>query len=474
MSTPPPGLLRYRWANFVLRKLPLNSAFQFKGILFHKLLDGGFEYQLKDGLVFTRASDEDIGVLAKHEEALTPSGIYAERLRHGHACYCLKYKGEILSYNWVAFDKCYRLCGYAGEFAFKSLKQTQAFTYDFYCYKEHRRRGYGIKLKTRLLSELKREGICEVFSLVLQSNNASLRIHMASGFYPESIVYGYHLGPWSRVIYGMPQDSNSLANWAEGLNANLKKGSGQKKMTIESISGTESAGLHFENDRGFFEIGAELLDDKLRTQIIRCVEAQKIAASDVISEFMPQSDALDKVSRPALEELIAEERDVHGISKQSSISNVISFDAKKVNDTIYDASVVALRKAVDAKLGELVKSIFPGEKNLNIVKSGHFLYPPGSHMGWHTNSGVPGWRIYINYCEEAGNSFIRYRDLDSGEIITLDDNRWNVRVFRIESSRLLWHSIYSDTNRFSFGYMVYKQPFKARIKSRLLHLFKVG
>ena len=88
------------------------------------------------------------------------------------------------------------------------------------------------------------------------------------------------------------------------------------------------------------------------------------------------------------------------------------------------------------------------------MSSGHFWYPKGSYMGWHTNSRAPGWRIYINFAEEPDKSFFRYRDPETGEIITSWDNQWNLRVFRITARKPIWHCVHSDTNRFSLGYML--------------------
>lgn len=68
-------------------------------------------------------------------------------------------------------------------------------------------------------------------------------------------------------------------------------------------------------------------------------------------------------------------------------------------------------------------------------------------MGWHTNSRVPGWRVYINYAEEAGKSFFRFCDPVTEDIVTLDDREWNIRVFRITSEKPVWHTIWC-TSRF--------------------------
>lgn len=83
--------------------------------------------------------------------------------------------------------------------------------------------------------------------------------------------------------------------------------------------------------------------------------------------------------------------------------------------------------------------------------SGHFLYPKEQgFMGWHTNSDQPNARIYLSYAEEGGKSFFRYRDPESGEIVTLwDEQGWNARMFETprDPNKLYWHCVYSECDR---------------------------
>jgi hypothetical protein len=55
---------------------------------------------------------------------------------------------------------------------------------------------------------------------------------------------------------------------------------------------------------------------------------------------------------------------------------------------------------------------------------------------------------------------------DTNEIITSMDSEWNVRIFEIHSDKLLWHAVYSDTNRFSLGYMIYPKDFRGQPPKR--------
>jgi hypothetical protein len=79
-------------------------------------------------------------------------------------------------------------------------------------------------------------------------------------------------------------------------------------------------------------------------------------------------------------------------------------------------------------------------------------------MGWHTNWQNPGWRLYINYAEEPGKSFFRYRDPETGKIVTAIDREFNFRLFRVSEEVPFWHAVCSDTYRYSLGYKVVKAP----------------
>ena len=232
------------------------------------------------------------------------------------------------------------------------------------------------------------------------------------------------------------------------------------------------ATLNYDADTGVFDLDPSVLSDDFRDAVMQCIVAQKEAAGAAFSAFKPNPGALAEVSEEALAQLLTQGKDVHGISKQRSISDVIVFSARNIPDSLRSATVEALRAQVDKKAFKLVKSIFPGTSRLVVSGSGHFWYPSGSYMGWHTNSGVPGWRVYINYAEEEGKSFFRYRDPVTSEITTLMDKEWNMRIFRITSENPLWHAIYSGTNRFSLGYVIYRESLAACIIRKLKRLFR--
>ncbi len=92
----------------------------------------------------------------------------------------------------------------------------------------------------------------------------------------------------------------------------------------------------------------------------------------------------------------------------------------------------------------------------SIILSGNFLYPKNGYMGWHTNADTPYLRCYITYSEN-GDSYFKYRDPITKEIITDKDNLgWTLRYFKISNKidELLWHCVYSNTTRISMGYRI--------------------
>jgi hypothetical protein len=222
---------------------------------------------------------------------------------------------------------------------------------------------------------------------------------------------------------------------------------------------------------GLYDLRTDLIDDELKQLCIRCIAQQKKAAQRKYEKFVPDKNALAELSAEKLQGLLGSNQDIHGIATNRSISNVITFGEAKLDDTIIDPEVENTRKTVDAKLGDKLQEIFAYDDRLSIAPSGHFWYPAGSYMGWHTNSRVPGWRIYINYAEESGKSFFRYKHHLTGEIVTLWDEEWNMRVFRVTGTDPLWHCVYSNTNRFSLGYMVKIPAAQSGVVGKIKKLF---
>jgi len=222
----------------------------------------------------------------------------------------------------------------------------------------------------------------------------------------------------------------------------------------------------------FRELSAWYEDQDFFDNIKACVDAQKQAAAEYFrTAYTANHDALELVSESALDQVLSAGTDVHGISRHPEISNVVVFNAKNIGGSVFSHDVLDLRDRIDGMVAAKIRETFDIGKNWGVTCSGHFWYPPGGYMGWHTNSGVPDWRLYISYADEPDKSFFRYRDPDSHEIITAMDRGWGVRLFHVDRNKPLWHAIYSDTNRFSLGYRVHpRRPWKILVrgvKSRL-------
>jgi hypothetical protein len=83
--------------------------------------------------------------------------------------------------------------------------------------------------------------------------------------------------------------------------------------------------------------------------------------------------------------------------------------------------------------------------------------PPGGFMEMHTNRDhFAGWRMYIHYLPEEGVSYFSYRHPydQSYRRIYDENNRFNLFRIRKLPDKLLWHSIRSETPRFSWGLWV--------------------
>jgi hypothetical protein len=230
------------------------------------------------------------------------------------------------------------------------------------------------------------------------------------------------------------------------------------------------AGIDLD-DVGLYDLRTDFINDELKQLCISCIQEQKKAAEQKYAKFVPEKAALAELSEEKLQSLLGAKQDIHGIATNRSISNVITFGEAKFDDTIIDPEVENRRRIVDARLSARLKDIFACDDKLTIVPSGHFWYPAGAYMSWHTNSRVPGWRIYINYAEESGKSFFRYKHHLTGEIVTLWDEQWNMRVFRVTGTDPLWHCVYSNTNRFSLGYMVKIPAQRSGVIGKIKKLF---
>lgn len=178
--------------------------------------------------------------------------------------------------------------------------------------------------------------------------------------------------------------------------------------------------------------------EPIKRGLSKVVEAIGYDKSKVIKTLyrpnFTKKEALARVSPEVLAEI-----------EMSGDRNVATHDSNvlKFNNVQFDS----LTKAMGIILGSRIKSY---------GLSGRTWYPDnGGYMGWHTNSNNKGFRLYCSFAREPGKSFFRFRHPKTKEIVTSwDKEGWNFRIFRIDDN-LLWHSVYSETDRFSIGYSLY-------------------
>jgi hypothetical protein len=86
---------------------------------------------------------------------------------------------------------------------------------------------------------------------------------------------------------------------------------------------------------------------------------------------------------------------------------------------------------------------------------GSTYMPPGGCMEVHSNRDhLGGWRLYMHVVDECkGDSWFNYRHPFDNSIKIIKDVNDKANMFRIRKppKQLLWHSIWSNTDRFSWG-----------------------
>lgn len=116
-------------------------------------------------------------------------------------------------------------------------------------------------------------------------------------------------------------------------------------------------------------------------------------------------------------------------------------------DRISDSRFVVLTLNEDPRLVSCQKMIGASSSTNAIV------YPKNSVMGWHTNSNNLGTRVYYTYTKKQG--IFRYKDPETGLIVDdYDDEGWTCRSFLIQKDQPLWHTIWTEGIRFSFGFNI--------------------
>lgn len=168
-------------------------------------------------------------------------------------------------------------------------------------------------------------------------------------------------------------------------------------------------------------------------------------------------------NRPKLDE---EDPTIAGISDQFILQHNLSADRYsdnkgishqlETNDTSWVFSVSLPPAEVTIELIEFLEK--ETEMELRSIR-GNFYYPPTGYMGWHTNSDVPGLRIYVAYAED-NTSYFKWVDRSDPKnpkvVVDYDEIGWNIRAFPISDipENFLWHCVKTNESaRLSYGFM---------------------
>jgi hypothetical protein len=209
-----------------------------------------------------------------------------------------------------------------------------------------------------------------------------------------------------------------------------------------------------KTDQCFVELNDWKNDKELLETVRECIDLQWHMGKEQFGKYHTSPKSDEYVSEEALNEILATGQDISDIRTHQELSNCIVFHTKNLDGSLINEDVIALRKKADNMIAGKIRTLFePGAKP-DIEMSGHFWYPKGGFMGWHTNLRKPGWRMYVNYATEENKSFFRYRDPMTGEIVTSWDKHWNFRLFIIDAALPFWHCVHSETDRFSLGYKI--------------------
>jgi len=157
------------------------------------------------------------------------------------------------------------------------------------------------------------------------------------------------------------------------------------------------------------------------------------------------------LEKPPTDEMWRCERDLnymHSMERNYPRSNSNLYKPESAVVKMPDNKTEAEQAAFAAPLKKLL-----GQE---VLVRGNFFYPPGGFKEWHTNMHhEPGWAMYIVHVEEDHQSWFRYIDPLTKEMVTLWDFNGAVNFFKIDSHRPFWHCIKSEnTRRWSRGFML--------------------
>lgn len=174
--------------------------------------------------------DRELGLMNKsilseivsHDESL-PEDVYQQRIANGDICYYQKCNGELVGYNWISFNQCSVFRGFEKGMDFQFLNNYQTFIYDFYTYKPHRNKGYGLLLKRYVLADLKKKNKKEIFSCIEYDNSNSLNIHLRLNYNLVDIITCFALMGYKKSLKSSEKRFQHALKWIEKYNTIISK-----------------------------------------------------------------------------------------------------------------------------------------------------------------------------------------------------------------------------------------------------------
>lgn len=95
---------------------------------------------------------------------------------------------------------------------------------------------------------------------------------------------------------------------------------------------------------------------------------------------------------------------------------------------------------------------------LGLEARGNFYYQKYGFREWHTNYiHQNGWRMYFISLPNGGDGWFNMIDPNTDQVVNVKDKDEHVNIFCVDEKYMLWHSIYSDTDRFSLGFNQIKE-----------------
>ena len=146
------------------------------------------------------------------------------------------------------------------------------------------------------------------------------------------------------------------------------------------------------------------------------------------------------------------------IERRLSLDHLQSIQDREQNRFVCGSDMNLIRfsrirfRELTLKLATTLESLLEPRRKMRLFQSGRNWYPRNGYMGWHTNANVQGFRLYCTHAPSSRQSYFRYFDPVTQKIETSWDTAgWNFKCFRTDLEPL-WHCVYSETDRISFGY----------------------